>query len=56
VILLVSLAWSAVLYVSFMRGRQPFIRLEQWQTDYLPVYAVWAATVVAVFPPLFGYL
>jgi hypothetical protein len=56
VILLVNLAWSAVLYVSFMRGRRPFIRLEQWQTDYLPVYAVWAATVVAVFPPLFGYL
>jgi hypothetical protein len=26
-----------------------------WQTAYLPVYAVWAAFVVVVFPPLFGF-
>jgi hypothetical protein len=54
-ILLVNLAWSAVLYVRFLRGRGPFTRLERWQTDYLYVYAVWAATVVIVFPPAFGY-
>jgi len=24
-------------------------------TDYLSVYAGWAAVVVIVFPPLFGY-
>ncbi len=54
-ILLVNLAWSAVLYVRFLRGRGPFARLERWQTDYLPVYAVWAAIVLIVFPPLFGY-
>jgi hypothetical protein len=56
VILLVNLAWSAVLYVSFLRGRGSFSRLERWQTDYLPVYAVWAAIVVIVFPPVFGYI
>jgi hypothetical protein len=56
VILLVNLAWSAVLYVRFLRGRGSFTSLERWQTDYLPVYAVWAAIVVIVFPPLFGYL
>ena len=55
VILLVNLAWSAVLYVRFLRGRGSFTGLEQWQTDYLPVYAVWAAVVVIVFPPAFGY-
>ncbi|MBK8164845.1 MAG: hypothetical protein IPK64_02655 [bacterium] len=55
VILLVNLAWSLVLYAGFLRGRRPFARLEQWQTDYLPVYAAWAALVVVVFPPLFGY-
>ena len=55
VILLVNLAWSAVLYVRFVRGRESFARLERWQTDYLPVYAAWAALVVIVFPPLFGY-
>ncbi len=56
VILLVNLAWSAVLYVSFLRGRGPFASLERWQTDYLPVYAAWAAIVVIVFPPVFGYI
>jgi hypothetical protein len=56
VILLVNLAWSAVLYVSFLRGRGSFSRLERWQTDYLPVYAVWAAIVVIIFPPVFGYI
>jgi hypothetical protein len=56
VILLVNLAWSAVLYVRFLRGRGSFTDLERWQTNYLPVYAVWAAMVVAAFPPLFGYI
>ena len=55
VILLVNLAWSAVLYIRFLRGRTSFSDLERWQTDYLPVYVVWAAIVVIVFPPLFGY-
>jgi hypothetical protein len=56
VILLVNLAWSAVLYVRFLRGGTPFTALERWQTNYLPVYGIWAAMVVAVFPPLFGYI
>jgi len=56
VILLINLAWSAVLYVRFLRGRGSFAGLERWQTAYLPVYAGWAAIVVIVFPPLFGYI
>ncbi|HEY7529799.1 MAG TPA: permease prefix domain 1-containing protein [Gemmatimonadota bacterium] len=56
VILLVNLAWSAVLYVRFLRGRGSFADLERWQTDYLPAYALWAATVVIAFPPVFGYI
>jgi hypothetical protein len=56
VILLVNLAWSAVLYVRFMRGRASFAALERWQTSYLPVYAAWAAIVVSVFPPVFGFV
>jgi hypothetical protein len=56
VILLVNLAWSAVLYIRYLRGRGSFTDLERWQTDYLPVYAVWAAIVVIVFPPMFGYI
>ena len=55
VILLVNLAWSAVLTVRFLRRRGSFADLERWQTSYVPVYAAWAALVVIVFPPLFGY-
>lgn len=56
VILLVNLAWSAVLYIRFLRGQGSFSLLEKWQTDYLPVYAVWATIVVIIIPPLFGYI
>lgn len=55
-ILLVNLAWAAVLYVRFLRGRGAFASVERWLTNYLVVYAVWAAIVVIVFPPLFRYL
>lgn len=55
-ILLVNLAWSAVLSIRFLSGRGSFARLERWQTDYVPVYVVWAAIVVIVFPPVFGYI
>jgi hypothetical protein len=54
-ILLVNFCWHAVLYVRLLRGRGSFAALERWQTGYLPVYAVWAAAVVILFPPLFGY-
>ena len=54
-ILLVNLAWSAVLYIRFLRNRESLAALERWQTRYLPVYAIWAAIVVIVFPPLFRY-
>ena len=55
VVLLANLALSAWLYVGFWRGRRPFAALERWQTGYGPVYAVWAAAVVVVFPPLFSF-
>ena len=54
-ILLVNLGWAAWLYIQFLRGRADFAVLERWQTAYLPVYAVWAAVVIAAFPPLFGF-
>ena len=55
-ILLVNLGWSAWLYARFLGGRGSFSALERWQTSYLPVYAVWAAIVAVLFPPLFGYV
>ena len=54
-ILLVNLLWSAWLYLRFIRRRGSFAALERWQVAYLPVYAVWAAFVVMLFPPFFGY-
>jgi hypothetical protein len=56
VILLVNLAWSTVLYLQFLRGRGSFASMERWQTEYLVVYAGWAALVVVAFPPLFGFI
>jgi hypothetical protein len=54
-ILLVNLAWSAWLYACFLRHRGSFAALERWQMAYLPVYSVWAALVVVLFPPVFSY-
>jgi hypothetical protein len=54
-ILLVNLAGSAWLYARFLLHRGSFGALERWQVAYLPVYAAWAALVVVVFPPVFGY-
>jgi hypothetical protein len=55
VVLLGNLGWSTVLYARFLRGRGSFAGLERWQTAYLPAYSVWAAIVVVVFPPVFGF-
>ncbi|MGD9647808.1 MAG: permease prefix domain 1-containing protein [Pirellulales bacterium] len=55
-ILLVNLAWAAVLYIRFLRGRASFAGVEQWLTAYLPVYFAWAVIVVIFFPPLFGFI
>ncbi|GAB3569109.1 permease prefix domain 1-containing protein [Spelaeicoccus albus] len=54
-LLLVHLAGAARLSVGFVRNRRRFTALERWQTQYLPVYGVWAAAVVVAFPPLFGF-
>ncbi|WDZ82422.1 permease prefix domain 1-containing protein [Micromonospora cathayae] len=55
VILLANLAWSAWLFLGFVRGRLPFTRLERWQTRYLTVYAGWAWVVVLAFPLVFDF-
>ncbi|MBL8227686.1 MAG: DUF4153 domain-containing protein [Bryobacterales bacterium] len=54
-ILILNLTWTAWLYVRFLRKRGSFTDLERWQISYLPVFALWAAVVVAIFPPLFGF-
>jgi hypothetical protein len=55
IVLLVNLAAAAWLSMRFLTGRIAFHRLERWQTSYLPIFALWAATVVVVLPPLFAF-
>jgi hypothetical protein len=55
VVLLVNLAGAALLSVRFVTRLSTLHRLERWQTSYLPVFALWAAAVVVVLPPLFGF-
>jgi hypothetical protein len=54
-VLLVNLAGAAWLSVRFLTRRTRLHRLERWQTTYLPVFALWAAAVVVLLPPLFGF-
>jgi len=54
-VLLVNLAGAAWLSARFLAGRSNLYRLERWQTTYLPVFALWAATVVVILPPLFAF-
>jgi hypothetical protein len=54
-VLLVNLAGAAFLSARFLARRSTLHRVERWQTTYLPVFALWAAAVVVVLPPLFGF-
>jgi hypothetical protein len=54
-VLLVNLVGTAWLSARFLTGRSTFHRLERWQTIYLPVFALWAAMVVVILPPLFSF-
>jgi hypothetical protein len=54
-VLLVNLAVAAWLCARFLTRRSTLHRLERWQTTYLPVFALWAATVVVILPPLFRF-
>jgi hypothetical protein len=55
IILLVNLLGTAWLLARQVTGRSPAVRLERWQTGYLPVFAVWVALVVLALPPTFGF-
>ena len=54
-VLLGNLAWADWLSARFLTRRSSLHRLERWQTSYLPVFALWAATVVVILPPLFAF-
>lgn len=54
-VLLVNLAGTAWRSGRFVAGRATLHQLERWQTAYLPVFALWAAVVVVVLPPVFSF-
>jgi hypothetical protein len=54
-VLLVNLAGAGWLSARFLTGHSRLHRLERWQTTYLPVFALWAAAVVVMLPPLFTF-
>jgi hypothetical protein len=55
IILLVNLVVTAWLIGRVLVRRALPVRLEQWQTGYLPVFAAWVALVVLAMPPVFGF-
>jgi hypothetical protein len=55
IILLVNLVVTAWLIGRVLVRRALPVRLEQWQTGYLPVFAAWVVLVVLAVPPLFGF-
>ena len=52
-LLLGFLAVVARYLVNFNRGLDGYVSLVRWQAIYLPVFGVWAAVVVVVFPIVF---
>ncbi|MCY7326451.1 MAG: permease prefix domain 1-containing protein [Microbacteriaceae bacterium] len=54
-VLLVNLTVTAWLTVSLLTGKGQAVRVERWQTGYLPVFAAWIALVVLGLPPTFGF-
>src|ERR687891_711616 len=54
-VLLVNLAGAAWLSARFLTRRSRLHQLERWQTTHLPVFALWAATVAVILPPLFAF-
>lgn len=55
-VLLANLAVTAWLTARLLAGRALPVRIERWQTGYLPVFAAWVTLVVLALPPLFGFV
>lgn len=55
VVVLANFSWSSWVGHVMLHNNCLFERLDRFQTRFIAVYAVWAATVVIAFPPLFGF-
>jgi hypothetical protein len=54
-LLLANLTGAGWRSMQFLRGSIGFHRVERWQTTYLPLFALWLATVVIVVPLVFSF-
>lgn len=54
-VLLVNLLWTAWLSLGHVLGRRTLGTLQRWQTDYLPVFAIWSAAMIVVLPVVFRF-
>lgn len=54
-VLLVNLVGTAWFTARLLAGRSRPVRLERWQTSYLPVFLGWVLVVILVLPPVFGF-
>ena len=55
VLLLANLAVTAYLLARVVWAAGPVLRVERWQTGYLPVFAGWVAAMVLVLPAVFAF-
>lgn len=55
ILIFIHLLGTGILFIQFFRGKVTFSRIEKWQTDFLPVFAVWLGIVALLFPILFGF-
>jgi hypothetical protein len=55
ILLLVNLGGLALIYTRFLARKVSFVMVERWQTNYLPVFGIWAAFVATIFPVIFKY-
>lgn len=54
-LLLGNLVLLSIGYGRYMAKKQPFQRIVELQMRFLPLYGIWAAVVVSIFPLLFGF-
>ena len=55
ILVFLHLLGTGRLFIQFFRGKIKFSRIEKWQTDFLPVFAVWLGIVALLFPILFKF-
>ena len=55
VLIFIHLLGTGILFIQFFRGKIDFSRIEKWQTDFLPAFALWLGIVALIFPLIFKF-